>query len=169
MGAKPIKINITGLKKLGDKMKKMALLAKVTSNPTDDTKAEYLKSYRDIDKIVWNNPAVIVILKTGEKGVAKVQPGDIWNCELGFWVAYTKALQEKDKPFRRLLQAIKNCMELVNLAQKFNQEKRTQFPKGGLCKVGEQGPELVLPPQQQANFIRSGFLNLSGLPKDYLK
>ena len=54
-----------------------------------------LKSYPDIKKTVWNNPATIVILKTGEKGVAKVQPGDIWNAELGFWVAYAKALQTK--------------------------------------------------------------------------
>jgi len=55
----------------------------------------YKKSYPDIKKIVWNNPATIVILKTGEKGVCKVQSGDAWDCELGFWVAYAKALQTK--------------------------------------------------------------------------
>jgi len=58
----------------------------------------YKKSYPDIKKIVWNNPATIVILKTGEKGVCKVQSGDAWDCELGFWVAYAKALQKKTQP-----------------------------------------------------------------------
>ena len=72
-----------------------------------------LKSYPDIKKTVWNNPATIVILKTGEKGVAKVQPGDIWNAELGFWVAYAKALQKKTQPIHlHLLESAAGTAEM---------------------------------------------------------
>lgn len=73
-----------------------------------DLEIMYKKSYPDIDKIIWNKPATIVFLKTGEKGICKVQPGDKWNRELGFWVAYAKALQEGPQLFSVAVEGIFN-------------------------------------------------------------
>lgn len=103
----------------------------------------YLNSYRDIEKIIFNKPATVVILKTGQKGVAKVQPGDKWNRELGFWVAYAKAMGKKTKnPFTHIL----NCLEIYervrDLHMKYNSPR---FDSGGVSIVGGHGPEPVLP------------------------
>ena len=51
--------------------------------------------YPEIKRVHLNNPVTVVILKTGEKGIARVQKGDKWSPELGFWVAYAKALRGK--------------------------------------------------------------------------
>ena len=56
---------------------------------------EYLKSYSDIKKIHWSRPVTVVILQSGKKGLSRVQKGDKWSRELGFWVAYAKVLRKR--------------------------------------------------------------------------
>jgi len=117
------------------------------------TEAMYKKSYPDIERIIWNKPAVIVFLRTGEKGISKVQPGDRWNRELGFWVAYAKAMQEKDKPYRKIANVISQCCKMVELGLKAQQHRAQKFRQGGLVsRVGEQGPERILSPTELSKF-----------------
>ncbi len=61
------------------------------------------KYYPEIEKVIYNKPVTIVILKTKEKGIAKLGNGDKWSPELGFWVAYAKALRKKCSPLGKAI------------------------------------------------------------------
>ena len=55
---------------------------------------ELADHYNHIDKVIINEPVVVVKLKDGRKGVAKVGHSDTFNPETGFWCAYSKALKQ---------------------------------------------------------------------------
>lgn len=50
-----------------------------------------------IKKVIYNNPATIIIWSDGTKTSSKCQEGDIYNPELGFLLAYMKKIENSDK------------------------------------------------------------------------
>lgn len=59
------------------------------------TKHEYI--HDNVKKVIVNEPCVIVILKTGEKGISKCHPEDIFNEELGYKIAYQRTQIQRAK------------------------------------------------------------------------
>lgn len=47
--------------------------------------------HMDVEKVMTNNNTTIVILKTGEKGIAKCSPDDTFNLLVGYNIAYHRA------------------------------------------------------------------------------
>ena len=45
---------------------------------------------RAVDKVIFNDPATIIVLKNGEKIVVKCQPGDVYDKEKGLALALVK-------------------------------------------------------------------------------
>ena len=45
---------------------------------------------RVVDKVIFNDPATIIVLKNGEKIVVKCQPGDVYDKEKGLALALVK-------------------------------------------------------------------------------
>ena len=43
-----------------------------------------------VDKVIFNDPATIIVLKNGEKIVVKCQPGDVYDKEKGLALALVK-------------------------------------------------------------------------------
>lgn len=61
--------------------------------PLDDVTLYYssgLDPRKDIDRVIFNNPATIVWWKDGTKTVVKCQDGDSFNKELGLAMAIVK-------------------------------------------------------------------------------
>lgn len=80
---------------------------------------EFLGRYKDVDKIIYSNPATVVILKNGNKGIVKLMPSDTWDYEKGFLYAYIKAL----KGSRRLSDGdayVKKVVGIVDHLNKFS-------------------------------------------------
>lgn len=104
---------------------------------------DHTKYYPEIENIIHNPnpkstptrkvlPNTVVILSTGEKGIARLQPGDTWNPELGFWVAYAKALRNK----RGRAISIANMVINKSIAE-FAQRKRDMDTTSTLINRGE--------------------------------
>lgn len=54
-----------------------------------------------IQKVIFNNPATIILWTDGTKTVVKCQPGDIYDKEKGFAMAYLKKLLGNDNTFNK--------------------------------------------------------------------
>ena len=54
-----------------------------------------------IEKVIFNNPATIILWTDGSKTVVKCQPGDIYSKEVGFITAYLKKLLGNDNTFNK--------------------------------------------------------------------
>ncbi len=104
---------------------------------------DYAEYFSEIEKVIYNTPTTIVILKTGEKGIAKLQEGDIWNPELGFWVAYAKALRGRRGEAVNIAQVV-----IKNTLAEFAQRKRNTDTMVALSGRGE----YVIPSSQARQF-----------------
>jgi hypothetical protein len=54
-----------------------------------------------VDKVVFNNPATIILWKDGTKTVVKCQNGETFDEEKGFVMAYLKKLLGNDNTFNK--------------------------------------------------------------------
>lgn len=65
----------------------------------------YEKPYHDeVEKVIVNNKTVIVILKSGEKGVAKCCEGDTFVYKVGYDIAYHRAMiKMHNKKLKKIL------------------------------------------------------------------
>ena len=54
-----------------------------------------------IDKVVYNDPATIILWKDGSKTVVKCQEGDTYDPETGFVMAYLKKMLGNDNTFNK--------------------------------------------------------------------
>lgn len=53
--------------------------------------------HSDVAKVIRNDNCVVVILDTGEKGIAKCCPEDEFNLEVGYRISYQRATIERLK------------------------------------------------------------------------
>lgn len=68
----------------------------------DYTKFNELEEYKDVEKIICNEPVTIVIFKNGIKGISKCLDEDKFNAEVGVRIAYLKAKRKEiDKELRK--------------------------------------------------------------------
>ena len=65
--------------------------------------------HSDVTKVIRNDNCVVVILDTGEKGIAKCCPEDEFNLEVGYRISYQRATIE------RLKNEIKNEEDILNI------------------------------------------------------
>lgn len=65
----------------------------------------YGKSYHEeVEKVIVNNKAVIIILKSGEKGIAKCCEGDKFIYKVGYEIAYHRAMiKMHNKKLKKIL------------------------------------------------------------------
>lgn len=72
------------------------------------TISAYDKSYyldpNNIEKVVFNDPATIVIFKNGEKTIVKTMEGEEFNHEVGFLYAMAKHLFDSRGEFVRFIE-----------------------------------------------------------------
>lgn len=54
-----------------------------------------------VEKVIFNNPATIILWTDGTKTVVKCQPGDTYSKEVGFITAYLKKLLGNDNTFNK--------------------------------------------------------------------
>lgn len=54
-----------------------------------------------IKKVIFNEPAAIIMWNDGSKTVVKCQPGDTYDPEKGFVMAYLKKLLGNDNTFNK--------------------------------------------------------------------
>ena len=54
-----------------------------------------------IKKVIFNKPATIIVWFDGSKTVVKCQPGDVYDPEKGFVMAYLKKLLGNDNTFNK--------------------------------------------------------------------
>lgn len=76
--------------------KKLIKFKELFPNYINPTKTYYgdscpLVYTQDIEKVIINDPCVIVFLKSGEKGIAKCMPEDTFDEQIGYEIAYCKA------------------------------------------------------------------------------
>lgn len=57
--------------------------------------------YRDIKRVIFNPPATIILWGDNTKSVVKCQPGDTFDAEKGFVLAYLKKLLGNDNTFNK--------------------------------------------------------------------
>jgi hypothetical protein len=62
-----------------------------------------------IEKVIFNYPATIILWSDGTKTVVKCQPGDTYDEEKGFVMAYLKKLLGNDNTFNKEIK--KYCIE----------------------------------------------------------
>ena len=62
-----------------------------------------------VDKVIFNNPATIIFWTDGTKTVVKCQPGDTYDEEKGFVMAYLKKLLGNDNTFNKMIK--RYCIE----------------------------------------------------------
>lgn len=85
-----------------------------------------------IEKVIFNNPATIILWTDGSKTVVKCQPGDIYSKEVGFITAYLKKLLGNDNTFN------KEINKWVPKETPFEHFKRyTMLENQIITKVGE--------------------------------
>ncbi len=53
-------------------------------------------------QVVWSKPVTIVILPNGIKGIARCRPGDYFNLDVGFYLAFADAYEKS------------NCLRHIN-------------------------------------------------------
>lgn len=61
----------------------------------------HVKSYLKIKNVIFNNPATIILWSDNTKTVVKCQPGDTYDKEKGFVMAYLKRLLGNDNTFNK--------------------------------------------------------------------
>lgn len=76
--------------------KKFIRFKKLFPSHTSLTRTYYgdscpLAQTQDIEKVIINDPCIIVFLKSGEKGIAKCMPEDAFDEQIGYEIAYCKA------------------------------------------------------------------------------
>lgn len=75
----------------------------------------------EVKKVIVNEPCVIVILKTGEKGVAKCMDCDEFKEERGFHIALERARKERCKnDIKRHDEIIKQYITIYDNFDKMN-------------------------------------------------
>lgn len=57
----------------------------------------------EIKKVIFNNPATVILWKDGTKTVVKCQEGDTFDKEKGFALAYLKKLLGNDNTFNKVI------------------------------------------------------------------
>lgn len=65
--------------------------------------------HNDVEKVIRNGNCVVVILDTGEKGIAKLHPDDKFDLKAGYEISYQRATIE------RLKNEIKNEEYILNI------------------------------------------------------
>lgn len=65
--------------------------------------------HSDVEKVIRNGNCVVVILDTGEKGIAKLHPDDKFDLKAGYEISYQRATIE------RLKNEIKNEEYILNI------------------------------------------------------
>lgn len=65
--------------------------------------------HNDVEKVIRNGNCVVVILDTGEKGIAKLHPDDKFDLKTGYEISYQRATIE------RLKNEIKNEEYILNI------------------------------------------------------
>lgn len=77
-----------------------------------------IPSYFKIDKVIFNDPATIVIWADGSKTVVKCQPGDTFDKEKGLAMAISKrALGDKGRyleEFKKWIPAVEEEVKVIN-------------------------------------------------------
>ena len=61
----------------------------------------FFGNHNNIGKVIFNNPATIIMWRDGSKTVVKCQPGDVYDPEKGFVMAYLKKLLGNDNTFNK--------------------------------------------------------------------
>ena len=80
---------------------------------------DYVKN--EVKKVIINEPCVIVILSSGEKGVAKCMDCDEFKEERGFYIALERARREKCKnDIKRQDEIIKQYITMYDNLDKIN-------------------------------------------------
>ena len=80
-------------------------------------------SSTQIEKVIFNEPATIILWKDGTKTVVKCQDGDEFNKEVGFITCYLKKLLGNDNTFNK------------EIAKWVPQEERTPIKLGFLSNI----------------------------------
>lgn len=57
----------------------------------------------EIKKVIFHNPATIILWADGKKTVVKCQPGDSFDKEKGFLAAYMKRTLGNDNTFNKIM------------------------------------------------------------------
>lgn len=65
--------------------------------------------HNDVEKVIRNGNCVVVILDTGEKGIAKLHPDDKFDLKTGYEISYQRAT------IKRLKNEIKNEEYILNI------------------------------------------------------
>lgn len=76
------------------------------SSAIDDFLEKLIGEYKmkpEIKKVIFNNPATIILWKDGTKTVVKCQKGDTFDKEKGFVLAYLKKLLGNDNTFNKVI------------------------------------------------------------------
>ena len=61
----------------------------------------FTKANPKVEKVIFNDPATIIIWKDGTKTVVKCQEGDTYSKETGFVMCYLKKLLGNDNTFNK--------------------------------------------------------------------
>ena len=77
---------------LGDVIKSKAkeVKQKVADAKEQENRDTIDRFNKVVDKVIFNDPATIIVLKNGEKIVVKCQPGDVYDKEKGLALALVK-------------------------------------------------------------------------------
>lgn len=67
----------------------------IISDNTEELIEEYTTRFKDVDRIIVNDNATIVILKDKRKGIVKLQKDDNPDVRVGILEAYIKAMKNK--------------------------------------------------------------------------
>ena len=67
-----------------------------------------LKSIPDIEKVIFNDPATIVIWSNGDKTVVRCQPGDTFDKEKGIALAVTKYVFGNKSKYNEIIKKFAN-------------------------------------------------------------
>lgn len=76
----------------------------------EETFLEMLDS--NIEKVIFNDPATVILWKTGEKTVVKAQDGEPYDKEKGFAMAILKYLNDNKSKYNNIIK--KWCGNEVN-------------------------------------------------------
>lgn len=71
--------------------------------PSEVTMTLNLVDEKEIDRVIFNDPATIIYWKDGKKTVVKCQPGDEYDKEKGFMAAVMKKLYGNDNTFNKVI------------------------------------------------------------------
>lgn len=89
-----------------------------------------------IQKVIFNDPATIILWTDGSKTVVKCQPGDIYDREKGFAMAYLKKLLGNDNTFNKEINkwvSDDDCITLYASSTVFKDLMQTRIAE--LCRL----------------------------------